>query len=68
MASSLLNLINNLAKRIYKVKSEFDNEKCKTCGIKNKDCECCLEYTNAKDDLIEYKCLSCYKNLQEKIN
>ena len=24
-------------------------------GIKQKDCECCLEYTNDLDDLIKYK-------------
>ena len=28
------------------------NKKCKTCGIKNKDCECSLGFTNAKEDLI----------------
>ena len=33
-----------------------------TCRIKYKDCECFLEYGNFKDDLIEYKCLSCKKN------
>ena len=27
---------------------------------------CCLEYTNIKDDLIEYKCLCCNKNYQKK--
>ena len=32
---------------------------------KYKDCECCLEYTKVEDDLIEYKCLCCYKNCQE---
>ena len=25
------------------------------CGIKYKDCECCLEHTNIKNDLIECK-------------
>ena len=28
------------------------------CRIKYKYCDCFLEYTNFKDDLIEYKCLN----------
>ena len=31
----------------------IDHRKCEKCGIKYKDCECCLEYTNVKIDLIE---------------
>ena len=64
MASSLLYLVNNLAEGIHKIKCKYgrDNKKCETCGTKHKDCECCLEYTNIKDDLIEYKYLSCYDN------
>ena len=34
------------------------------CGIKYKDCECCLEYTNVKSDLRVYKCLLCNRNFQ----
>ena len=36
MASLLLNLVNNLAKRIHKIKSryEYDDRKCETHGIK----------------------------------
>ena len=30
--------------------------------IKYKDCDCFREYTNFKDDLIEYICLCCNKN------
>ena len=41
MASSLSILVNNLTKRIHKTKC---NTNCNTC---------CLEYTNAKADLIE---------------
>ena len=41
MASSLSILTNNLTKRIHKTKC---NTNCNTC---------CLEYTNAKADLIE---------------
>ena len=67
MASSLSNLVNNLAKGIHKIKCKcgYDNKKCKICGIKYKDCECCLEYTRAKNDLIEYQCLYCSKNCQK---
>ena len=54
MASSLSNLVNNLAEGIHKIKSKYehDNKKCEKCGIKYKDRECCLEYTNVKVDLI----------------
>ena len=57
MASSLSNLVNNLAKEIHKIKCKYepDDKKCKACEIKYKDCECFLEYTNFKDNLIEYK-------------
>ena len=34
----------------------------KTCRMKYKYCDCFLEYINFKDDLIEYKYLSCNKN------
>ena len=36
--------------------------------IKYKYCDCFLEYTNFKGDLIEYKCLSCNKSYQRKFN
>ena len=29
------------------------------------NCDCFLEYTNIKDNLIEYKCLCCNKNYQK---
>ena len=48
MASSLSNLADNLTEGILKV----------NC----KDCDCFLEYENVKDDLIEYKSLSCNKD------
>ena len=38
MTSSLSNLVIN---------------RCETCGIKYKDCECCLEYTNVKHNRIQ---------------
>ena len=37
------------------------------CGINYKDCECCLEYPNIKDDLIEYKCLCCSKTSKKSL-
>ena len=43
---------------------EYDNIKCKTCGIKYRDCDCFLEYKNIKDNLIEYKYLCWSKNHQ----
>ena len=42
MANSLSNLVNNLAKAIYKIKceNEHDHEKCENFRIKYKDCDC----------------------------
>ena len=64
LASSLSSLVDNPAEGIHKINCKYghDDRKCKTCGIKYKDCEYCLEYTNVEDDLIEYKCLYCNKN------
>ena len=69
-ASSLSNLVYNLAKGIHKLKckNEHDNKKCEMCGKRYKDCVCFLEYTNLKDDLIEYKCLCCNKNYEKKFD
>ena len=65
MASSLLNLVNNLSERIHKIKCKYehDDNKCEPFRIKYKYCECFLEYTIFKNDLTEYKCLydnKCY--------
>ena len=61
MASSLTSFVDNLAGGNRKIKCKYghNNKKCETFGIKQKDCECCLEDKNVKDDLIVYKCLSC---------
>ena len=69
-ASSLSNLVGYLPEGIHEIKFKYehDNKKCETCGIKYKDCECCLEYANVKADLIEYKCLCWNKNYQKKFN
>ena len=65
-ASLLSNLVFNCAIGTYKIKCKYgtNNEKCETCGIIYKGCECCLKHANVKDDLIEYKCLCCSKNYQ----
>ena len=64
MTSWLSNLVNNFAQRIHKIKCKYghDNKKCETHVIKYIDCDCLVEYTNFKDDLIGYKCLCCKKN------
>ena len=54
MASSLSNLADNLTEGILKV----------NC----KDCDCFLEYENVKDDLIEYKSLSCNKGYRNRLD
>ena len=66
MTSSLSNLVDNLSEEIHKIKCLYghDNKKCETCGTKYRDFEGCLEYTNAKDNLILHKC--CSKNYQKK--
>ena len=54
MASSLSNLVDNLAERIHKIKC--------------KDCDCFLEYESIKDNLIKHKCLSCNKVNSNKLD
>ena len=46
-----LNLVDNLAEGIHKIKCKYgyNNKKYEIYGIKCKDSECCLEYTNGKD-------------------
>ena len=39
-----------------------------TCGIKYKNQNCFLEYTNFKDDLIEYICLCSNKSYQQQFD
>ena len=70
MASSLSNLSNNLSEAIHKIKCKFghDDKKCETCRIKYKYCDCFLENTHFNDGLIEYKCLCCNKNDQNKFD
>ena len=70
MTSLLSNLVNNLSEGIQRIKYKFghDDKKCETFGIKYKYCDCFLEYTNFKDDLIEYERLCCNKNYQRKLD
>ena len=55
IASSLSNFVNSLPEGIHRIKCRYgyDDEKSETCRIKCKYCDCFLEYTNFKDDLIE---------------
>ena len=53
-ASSLSNLVDNLAEGIHKIKC--------------KDYDCFLEYESVKDNLIKYKCLSCNKDYSNKLD
>ena len=68
MASSLSNLINNLAEEIHRIKckNEHNNKKCERCEIKFKYCYCFL--AKFRDKLTEYKCLCCNKNYQKKFD
>ena len=55
MTTSFTNLVNNLAEGFIKLhkKYEHDDKKCQTCRTKYKYCDCFLEYTNSKEDLIK---------------
>ena len=70
MASVLSNHFNNLYEGIHKIKCKYgiNDTKCETCGMKYKYCDCFIEYTEFKDDLIEHKCLCRNKNYQRKFD
>ena len=70
MASSLSNLVNNLSLGIHRIKYRFghDDKKCETGRTKYKYCNCFLDYTNFKVNLIEFKCLCCNKTYQYKFD
>ena len=70
MLGSLSDLVNNLSEGIGKIKCKHghDDKKRETCRIKYKYCDCSIEYTNFKDDLIEYKCLCCNKSYQHNFD
>ena len=70
MASSLSNLVNNIFERIHKIECKYghNERKYEARGITTEACNCFLEYKNFKDNLIEYKCLYCNKNYQQKFD
>ena len=70
MRSSLSNLVNNFSEEIHKIKCKYKHnvKKYEICRIKYKYCNCFLEYTKFKGELIEYKCLYCNKNYQQKFD
>ena len=53
MATSLSKLVHKLTEEVHKMK-------CKDYG-------CFLEYESIKDNLIQYKCLSCNKDYSNKL-
>ena len=53
MASSLSNLVDNLAEGIHKIKCQY--------------CDCFPEYESVKDSFIKYKCLSCNRIIQTSL-
>ena len=53
VATSLSNIVDNLAEGIHEIKC--------------KDCDCFIECESVMDDLIKYKCLSCIKNIQKSL-
>ena len=70
IASLLSSIANNLSEGMHRVKCKYrhDDKKCESSGIKHEHYDCFLEYTNFKNDLIEYKCLICHKYCQIKFN
>ena len=70
MANSLSNLVNNFSGRIYEIKCKYglDEKKYEASGITYEVYDCFLEYTDFKDDLIEFKFLGFKKNYQKKVS
>ena len=70
MPSSLSILFNNLSGEIEKIKwkQRHDDKKCEAQAYRYKYCNSFLEYTDFKNDLIEYKCLRFSKNFQQKFD
>ena len=68
MTRPLLNHVHNLSEGIHKIKCKYrhDDKKCETCGTKYE--YFWVEYTNLKDELMEYKCLYCNKNYQQNFD
>ena len=50
----IIKSLNNLSEKIHKIRNKYgrDDKSCETCKPKCKDCDCFLEYTIFKDNLI----------------
>ena len=70
MESFLSNLVNNIFQETHEIKCKHghDDKKCETCVITLEVSDVFLEYTNFKNNSIEYKCLCCNKNNQQKFD
>ena len=68
MANSSSNFVINLAHEYYNIKCKYghDNKQIEMFVFKYRHCDCFLQYTNFKHNLIEYKCLYCNKSYQRK--
>ena len=64
-----INIVDNLVEGVNKIKCKCgrDNKNCEPSRVKHRNCECYLEYTSVKNELIEYKC-SCNKNYQKRFD
>ena len=70
MGSSVWNLVNNLSEGVHKIKCKYghNDKKCQTYRNKYNNCYCFLKYKNFQGDSIEWKCLCCNKNYQQKFD
>ena len=70
MVSSLSNLVNNLVEGIHKIKYEYghDNNTFETYKVKDKYCECCVEYAKFKNELVVFKCFFFNKNYHKEFD
>ena len=68
MATSLPNLVKNLSEGIHRIKCKYkhDDKKCETCELNISIATVFLNTQILKNVLIEYKCLYCNKNYQQK--
>ena len=70
----------SLSKSVDNLAEELNQNKCKdyinnclkciedSCKTKYRDCNCCLEYVEAKNKILKYKCLKCNKNYGKECN
>ena len=67
-SESLSNLFVNFAEESNKTKCRYEhyNKKYQTIVFKSKDCECFLQYSNVKDNLVVYICFCCNRKYQKK--